>query len=150
MGLRAEQRRHSRMEVPIQIDLPRLAPGEMLEPKDVSMGGFMVEAEQRPVVWPESRCEIWIEKKVFRGNAVVAWAKESNDPSKPRWRAGLSFKMLEEGQREFAEVMEAIRRSLVKPPGSALSAARPRTSAASRRHAGRGRVARGRRSISIR
>ncbi len=25
MGLRAEQRRHSRMEVPIQIDLPRLA-----------------------------------------------------------------------------------------------------------------------------
>lgn len=150
MGLRAEQRRHSRMEVPIQIDLPRLAPDEMLEPKDVSMGGFMVEVEQRPVVWSESRCEIWIEKKVFRGNATVAWAKESCDPSKPRWRAGLSFKMREEEQRQYEEVMEAIRRSLGKPPESTLSAARPRTSATSRRHAGRGREARGRRSITIR
>jgi hypothetical protein len=95
MGITAEHRRNPRIDVPVQIDLPRLAPGETLEAKDISMGGFMFEVDTRPVVGAESLCEISFKDKMFRGEAVIVWARENIDPSGPGWRAGLSFKMNE-------------------------------------------------------
>ena len=106
------RRRSHRSELPVLIRIPRIYPEKPLRPKDISMGGFMVELEKRPDVGAVSQCGVRIEDTVFSGAATVVWVKKKMRPESPGWHAGLVFKMPEEKEEEFEKVMAAIRSSL--------------------------------------
>ena len=46
------RRRSHRSELPVLIRIPRIYPEKPLRPKDISMGGFMVELEKSPMREP--------------------------------------------------------------------------------------------------
>lgn len=109
-----ERRVFPRSELPILIHIPRICPENPLRPKDISMGGFMVELEKEPDVGAVSPCGVRIEDTLFSGEATVVWVKEDLESGSPRWQAGLLFRMPEEKEEEFEKVIAAIRSSLSK------------------------------------
>ena len=66
-----ERRVFPRSELPILIHIPRICPENPLRPKDISMGGFMVELEKEPDVGAVSPCGVRIEDTLFSGEATL-------------------------------------------------------------------------------
>ncbi len=109
MADRSERRIAPRFKkLPVLIEVPAIA-DDWLRPVDVSMGGVMVELAEEPKVGTVSQMNIQIKGLMYAGEATVVWVRENLAEEPHDWHAGLWFKMPEENQDAFEQVLEAIR-----------------------------------------
>jgi hypothetical protein len=89
----------------VLIDAPVIS-DVLLSPRDISVGGFMVESPRLFDVGEEVECTIEVSGKSFMGcQASLAWRSENgNDP--PTWNMGFSLNVPDEQKSGFLSAME--------------------------------------------
>jgi hypothetical protein len=108
MSVDTEQRsfpRYLAVSLPILIDAPSLS-DLMLDPVDVSLGGFKVVVSERPAVGDHFDCSVEIQEKIFEEcHGRVARVIE-NDADPPTWSVGMSLQPPADQRIGYEEAMK--------------------------------------------
>ena len=98
-------RRHPVFSNLVLIEAPRLSE-VLLSPRDISLGGFMVESPIQVEAGEIIDCSIEINgKHFFDCTAKAAWKKE-NETDPLTWEIGFSLQILEANKEAFKTAME--------------------------------------------
>ncbi len=98
-------RRHPVFSNLVLIEAPRLSE-VLLSPRDISLGGFMVESPIQVEAGEIIDCSIEINgKHFFDCTAKAAWIKE-NETDPPTWEIGFSLEIPEANKETFKTAME--------------------------------------------
>ncbi|MFC1491915.1 PilZ domain-containing protein [Nitrospinota bacterium] len=73
----------------------------LLEPMDVSLGGFKVQFQEKPEMGEVINCSIDIMNKVFDGCRMTVARVEKNDTDPPTWVVGISLEVPENLRSEY-------------------------------------------------
>ena len=110
MSIGAEKRafpRHLAISFPILIDAPFLS-GIMLDPVDVSMGGYRVVVSERPAVGDLFDCSVEVQGKLFAEcHGKVARVIE-NEADPPTWSVGMSLQPPESQRIDYEDAMNGL------------------------------------------
>ncbi len=79
----------------------------LLEPMDVSLGGFSVLLHEKPELGEVIECEIDVMNKVFEGCRMTVVRVEENNGDIPTWTTGMSLEVPPSFQREFEGALKA-------------------------------------------
>ncbi len=100
---------------PVLIEAPELAEF-MLDPQDISMGGFRVVVPEKPEPGDTFYCTIELKGKKYDECEVrVAWVHQ-NEAIPSTWAVGLSLRVPPERRPEFEGVMHQVLADLGREP----------------------------------
>ncbi len=99
--------RYLAISFPILIDAPSLS-DFMLDPVEISLGGYKVVVPERPAVGEIFNCSIEVEGDLYEGcQGKVAWVTEIEaDP--PTWSVGMSVHMPEARRMDYQAAMKKV------------------------------------------
>ncbi len=98
-------RRHPVFSNLILIEAPRLSE-VLLAPRDISLGGFMIESPVQVEAGEIIDCSIEIKgKHFFDCTAKAAW-KKNNETDPPTWEIGFSLEIPEADKETFKTALE--------------------------------------------
>ncbi len=110
MSIGTEKRafpRHLAISFPILIDAPSLS-GIMLDPVDVSMGGYRVVVSERPTVGDLFDCSVEVQGKLFdECHGRVARVIE-NEADPPTWSVGMSLQPPDSQRIDYEDAMNEL------------------------------------------
>ena len=99
--------RYVAMLFPILIDAPSLS-DFMLDPVDVSLGGYKVVVSECPVVGDLFDCSVEVKGKLFEEcHGRVARVIE-NEADPPTWSVGMSLQPPEDQRIDYEELMNRV------------------------------------------
>lgn len=103
----AERRMHSRYQVPIVIEAPKLM-SEPLLAEEISAGGFRVTLPEEPLSEAEYVASFWVGDAAFEHHhLVLAWS-ERNETRPPTWTAGFLVQMRESERKRLSRKIDQI------------------------------------------
>ena len=73
----------------------------LLEPKDISLGGFMVTLHEKPEIGEVIPCSIDVLNQVFDGFKMTVVRVEEDDSDPPSWATGMSLEIPENILADF-------------------------------------------------
>ncbi|MBT3350040.1 MAG: hypothetical protein HOC91_01310 [Nitrospinaceae bacterium] len=79
----------------------------LLEPMDVSLGGFSVLLHDKPDLGEVIDCEVDILNNVFESCRMTVVRVEENDEETPTWTTGMSLEVPPNFQSSFKEALKA-------------------------------------------
>jgi hypothetical protein len=79
----------------------------LLEPVDVSLGGFSVLLHEKPELGEVIECEVDILNKVFEGCRMTVVRVEEYEGTPPTWTVGMSLDVPQNFQSSFEEALKA-------------------------------------------
>ncbi len=110
MSIGAEKRafpRHMAISFPILIDAPSLS-DLMLDPVDVSLGGYGIVVSRRPAVGDLFDCSVEVQGKLFdECHGKVARVTE-NEADPPTWSVGMSLQPSKDQRIEYENAMNGL------------------------------------------
>ncbi len=104
-----EERVHERKDITESIvifDAPTLS-GEKISPKDISLGGLMIESSVPLEICDTIKCSVQINGDAFMDcEATVAW-KTENKAAPPIWKMGFLLQVPENRRNDYEAALEA-------------------------------------------
>ena len=110
MNIGTEKRafpRYLAISFPILIDAPSLS-GIMLDPVDVSMGGYRVVVSERPAVGDLFDCSVEVQGKLYEECHARVVQVIENEAAPLRWFVGMSLQPPEDQRIDYEETMNGI------------------------------------------
>ena len=99
--------RYVAMSFPILIDAPSLS-DFMLDPVDVSLGGFQIVVSECPAVEDLFDCSVEIKGKLFEECQGRVARVIENEADLPTWYIGMSLQPPEDQRIDYEELMNRI------------------------------------------
>ncbi len=78
----------------------------LLEPMDVSLGGFRVKLHEKPELGEVIDCSIDIMNQVFEGCRMTVARVEKNEGDPATWTAGMSLEVSESVRADFENALK--------------------------------------------
>ncbi len=99
--------RHIAVSFPVLIDAPSLS-DFMLDPVDISLGGYRVVVSERPAVGDSFDCSVEVQGKLFEEcqGRVVRVIKNEADP--PTWSVGMTLQPPKFRRIDYEEAMKKV------------------------------------------
>lgn len=105
IGERAHKRKNVDSGI-VVFDAPTLS-GKKISPKDISLGGLMIESSVPLEICDTIECSIHIDGIAFNScEATVAW-KTENQTTPPVWQMGFLLRVPENRRNDYESAIEA-------------------------------------------